>query len=431
MSEAVEDRQHSSSSETVGAAAPSDRPVGSAIERILAATSEVSLARDHEGIMRVVRRTARELTSADGATFVLRQGDHCYYADEEAIEPLWKGKRFPMRLCISGWVMLNRTSTIIEDIYDDPRVPIDAYCETFVKSLAMVPIRKAAPIGAIGVYWAERHAPTAEQMGLLQGLAEAVSVAMQNVTLHAELDAKIAELDHASRVKDEFLATLSHELRTPINVIQGWASLLAEGAVPENDRLNAIQTILRNARAEVRLIQDLLDTTAIVSGKLSIDVREEDPIELLMSAVQSIAATAQRQQIALRLDAPAQPLGSVAVDLDRMHQVLMNVLGNAVKFTPRGGTVRIALRREGPSAVFEVADDGAGIAADVLPHVFQRFRQADSSNTRTYGGLGLGLTLAKHILEAHGGSIDVRSAGVMLGTTVTIRVPLTRLAPAV
>jgi signal transduction histidine kinase len=251
---------------------------------------------------------------------------------------------------------------------------------------------------------------------------------MQNVALYAELDAKVAELDHASRVKDEFLATLSHELRTPINVIQGWASLLAEGAVAEKDRLNAIQTILRNARAEVRLIQDLLDTTAIVSGKLSIDAHEEDPLEILVSAAQSIDATAQRQQIEIRIDPPAEPIGTVAVDLDRIHQVLMHVLGNAVKFSAHGASVRIALRREGPSAVFEVADDGAGIAADVLPYVFQRFRQADSSNTRAYGGLGLGLTLAKHILEAHGGSIVVASPGPMRGTTVTIRLPLTRLA---
>ncbi|ETO93447.1 diguanylate cyclase [Legionella oakridgensis] len=158
------------------------------VEFLLNVVQKLSLAKDLETIMFIVRRAARYLTGADGATFVLRDGDQCYYADEDAIAPLWKGKRFPMKICISGWVMENRQSVMIEDIYSDPRIPADAYRPTFVKSLAMVPIRNVSPIGAIGTYWAENYLPTEEQLNLLKALADATSVAMENVQLHSQLE---------------------------------------------------------------------------------------------------------------------------------------------------------------------------------------------------------------------------------------------------
>jgi diguanylate cyclase (GGDEF)-like protein/PAS domain S-box-containing protein len=152
-----------------------------AMERLVLAVQELSLAEDLEGVMRVVRRAARELTGADGATFVLRDGDKCFYAEENAIAPLWKGQRFPMKACVSGWVMLNQESAIIEDIYSDPRIPVDAYRPTFVKSLAMVPIRKEAPLGAIGNYWARRHRATSKETELLEALANTTAVALERI----------------------------------------------------------------------------------------------------------------------------------------------------------------------------------------------------------------------------------------------------------
>jgi PAS domain S-box-containing protein len=158
------------------------------MERLITVVQDISLARTLTELMAVVRHAARDLTGADGASFVLRDGDECYYADEEAIGPLWKGQRFPMKSCISGWVMLQREATFIEDVYVDPRVPIDAYRPTFVKSLAMVPIRAKDPIGAIGTYWAKPYRATPQEAKLLQALADCVSVAMQNLQLYKELE---------------------------------------------------------------------------------------------------------------------------------------------------------------------------------------------------------------------------------------------------
>jgi GAF domain-containing protein len=149
---------------------------------------ELSLARSVPEIQAIVRTAARRLTGADGATFVLRDGTLCHYADEDAIAPLWKGQRFPMSACISGWAMMNRRSAVIGDIYADDRIPHDAYRPTFVKSLAMVPIRTLDPIGAIGNYWARRHAPTADEVEVLQALADSTAVAMENVRAYEELD---------------------------------------------------------------------------------------------------------------------------------------------------------------------------------------------------------------------------------------------------
>jgi len=161
------------------------------IEHLIEVVQALSLAQTLEQIMEIVRKSARELTGADGATFVLRDGDQCYYADEDAIAPLWKGQRFPMSICISGYAMQNRQSVVISDIYEDERIPFAAYQPTFVKSLAMVPIRMCNPIGAIGTYWATLHQPTGEKVKLLQALADTTAVAMENVQVYNELEQRV------------------------------------------------------------------------------------------------------------------------------------------------------------------------------------------------------------------------------------------------
>ncbi|HZI72761.1 MAG TPA: GAF domain-containing protein, partial [Gemmatimonadales bacterium] len=177
--------------EEAGPIVPASHWYARAMEKLVAVIQELSLARDLPRIMEIVRRSARELTGADGATFVLRDGEQCHYADEDAIAPLWKGRRFPMTSCISGWAMLNRQAAVIEDIYADPRIPAEAYRPTFVKSLVMVPIRTADPVGAIGNYWAARRKPRPEEVKLLQALADSTSVAMENVQLYAGLERKV------------------------------------------------------------------------------------------------------------------------------------------------------------------------------------------------------------------------------------------------
>ncbi|HLP24198.1 MAG TPA: GAF domain-containing protein, partial [Acidobacteriota bacterium] len=178
-----------------------------AANRLITAIQELSLARDLSAVMQIVRRAARELTGADGATFVLRDGTQCYYADEDAISPLWKGNRFPMATCISGWVMMNRTAAVIPDIFQDPRIPVEAYRPTFVKSLAMVPIREKAPIAAIGNYWARPHQASARELWLLQALANSTSVAMENIEVCADLERRVRhrteQLEAANRELEE------------------------------------------------------------------------------------------------------------------------------------------------------------------------------------------------------------------------------------
>jgi diguanylate cyclase (GGDEF)-like protein len=171
------------------------------MQRLVRAVQELSMVRDLESVQRIVRSTARELTGCDGSTLVLRENDHCYYADEDAIAPLWKGKRFPIETCISGWAMLNRKPAAIPDIYADARVPHDAYRPTFVKSLVMVPIRALAPVGAIGNYWAREHRASEDEVALLQALADSTSVALENVRMYGELEQRVrdrtAELQEA------------------------------------------------------------------------------------------------------------------------------------------------------------------------------------------------------------------------------------------
>ncbi len=183
---------------------------------LLEVLQKLSLAKDLETIMFIVRRAAKNLMGADGASFVLRDNDQCYYADEDAIAPLWKGKRFPMKTCISGWVMEHRQAAVIEDIYSDPRIPVDAYRSTFVRSLAIVPIRTLEPIGAIGTYWAEEYLPTIEQVNLLKALADATSVAMENVQLHCQLEQGTKETSAQIKITEELMQAnkkLEHTLK--------------------------------------------------------------------------------------------------------------------------------------------------------------------------------------------------------------------------
>ncbi len=179
------------------------------IERLLLAVQELSLARTLPDIQRIVRCSARELTGCDGAAFVLRDNDTCYYADEDAVAPLWMGSRFPIKACISGWAMLNRQAAVIPDIYRDPRIPHGIYRPTFVKSLVMVPIRKVDPVGAIGNYWADQHRPSEQEVRLLQALADSTSIAMENVRVYAELEQRVRDRTAAIEMANEEIRRLS------------------------------------------------------------------------------------------------------------------------------------------------------------------------------------------------------------------------------
>jgi signal transduction histidine kinase len=234
------------------------------------------------------------------------------------------------------------------------------------------------------------------------------------------------QAEEANRMKDEFLATLSHELRTPLNAVLGWVQVLRAGKLDAASTTRALETIERNARAQAQLIADLLDVSRIITGKLRLDFKPVELRRIIEAVLESVRPAADAKGILL--DISVAPLASpVLGDADRLQQVVWNLLSNAIKFTPRGGRVEVRLREahEGEeNAVIRVSDTGIGIRPDFLPYVFDRFRQAEGSITRTHGGLGLGLSIVRHLIELHGGSAEVASEGEGLGAEFTVRLPL-------
>jgi signal transduction histidine kinase len=404
---------------------------------LLTAVSDLSSARELSSVTRVVRVAARRLTGADGVTFVLKEQDHCFYADEDAISPLWKGRRFPLQTCISGWVMRHRTPVAIRDIYQDDRIPHDAYRPTFVKSLLMVPVRPEDPVAAIGAYWAGEHEATEDERGALESLARAASLALVNVQLwsdlmsalereqHARVEAERAQVvaETANRLKDQFLSTVSHELRTPLNVMQGWLWQLDRG-VPTPERYKvAVSSLQRNTALQARLVEDLLDVSRAVSGRLALDLQPTD----LSWAVRGAAEGAEREARAKGLTLSCHieaGLPIVHADAERVGQIARNLLSNAIKFTPSGGRIDVSVEAGPTAVVLTVGDTGVGIPADFLPFVFDQFRQADGRATRRFGGLGIGLTIVQQLVSLHGGVVSAASDGPNRGTSVRVEFPI-------
>jgi PAS domain S-box-containing protein len=242
--------------------------------------------------------------------------------------------------------------------------------------------------------------------------------------IHEVLTLRADELEQANRIKDEFLATLSHELRTPLTAILGWSRLLRSGQLDAAGRERAVQIIERNAEAQSKLIEDLLDVSRIITGKLRMEVQSVALASIIETVVNGLrpAAEAKRLQLDSVLDHAAGP---VIGDPARLQQVVTNLLSNAVKFTPAGGRVEVRLEQSEARVRIVVRDTGIGISPDALPHVFERFHQADSSNTREHGGLGLGLAIVRHLAESHGGSVYAESPGEGLGSVFTVELPLT------
>jgi PAS domain S-box-containing protein len=272
---------------------------------------------------------------------------------------------------------------------------------------------------------------------LIAGLAAQAAVAVDNARLYEDLQnaakererlleaerAARAEAERISLMKDEFLATISHELRTPLTAILGWSQLIQTGNVSAEDLALGVETIARNARAQTQLIEDLLDMSRIIAGKVRLDVQRTDPASVVDAAIASIRPSTEAKGIRLRtiLDPQAGP---VSGDPGRLQQVVWNLLSNAVKFTPKGGSIDVVLERINSHVEITVSDSGIGIRPEFLPHAFERFRQADSSTTRNFGGLGLGLSIVKQLVELHGGFVRVASEGEGRGATFTVGLPV-------
>lgn len=397
---------------------------------LLEVIQELSGLHDLDSVTRVVGRAARTLTGADGASFILREGDLVYYADEDAIGPLWKGLRFPAKACISGWVILNRRQAVIPDIYLDPRVPADAYRPTFVHSLAIAPIREKDPIGAIGAYWAKRHEATPREMALLQALANASAIAIANVELvgtlvrarrEAEAAREQAEAareraEAAGRLREEFLAMLGHELRNPLAPIVTALHIIAQRGTCV-DREHAV--IERQVKHLVRLVDDLLDVSRITRGRIALRVERVDMATVVERAVEKAHPMLDARKH--HFEVQVAPDLVVDGDHDRLVQVVTNLLTNAAHYTPESGHLRLSAEDDDGQVVLRVEDNGIGITPELLPRLFDTFVQAEQASDRREGGLGLGLSLVRNIVALHGGSVEAQSDGPGRGSVFTLR----------
>jgi signal transduction histidine kinase len=286
-----------------------------------------------------------------------------------------------------------------------------------ITSYMVVPLRtRQASVGAMTFVSAEsgRHFTQAD-LRFAQTVADRAAVAIDNARAYEEAR-------RANRVKDDFLATLSHELRTPLNAILGYARMMRSGAVPEDRRDAALDVIERNSNMLTQIVEDILDVSRIVSGKLTLAMTTVEVTAIVADAMGTVAPTAERRGVTLHAHLDP-PVGAICADPDRLRQVLWNLLSNAVKFTPAGGRVDVrAVRLDGVVEI-TIADTGRGISAEFLPFIFERFRQADNPSTREQGGLGLGLSIACNIVEMHGGTIHAESAGEGRGATFRVRLP--------
>ena len=282
------------------------------------------------------------------------------------------------------------------------------------------------------------RAYTSDDLALAMDLAARAAVAIDNARLFESRSRLIeseraarTEAEEASRLKDEFLATLSHELRAPLSAIAGWTSLLQRQPGSDPGLLRrALAVIDRNTKLQVQLIDDLLDMSRIAAGKLRLDVQSVDLRDVIRNAIAAVQPAAEAKGVVIHsiLDPLAGPMRG---DINRLQQIVWNLLSNAVKFTPKAGHVQVALERVNSHVEIVVTDTGQGIDPEFLPHVFERFRQADASTTRKYTGLGLGLAIVKHLTELHGGTVRAKSPGPGLGSTFIVELPLMAVhAPA-
>ena len=391
---------------------------------------------DRETIVQKVTDIARELTHADYGAFFYNVTDpdtgdaYLLYTLSGAPREAFANFPHPRATALFGPTFHGEGPVRIADVKQDPRhaqnapfygmppghLPVRSYLAVPVKGLAGDVIGGLFfSHSAVGVF-------TEQHERLAVGVAAWASVALENARLYADAQA-------ANRMKDEFLAVLSHELRTPLNAIVGYSRLLRAGMLPPDKAARGLETLERNALWLTQIVEDVLDVSRIVSGKIRLDVQPVELPVIIDNAVATVQPAADAK--AIRVQTIVDPrVGPVSGDPSRLQQVVWNLVSNAVKFTPKEGRVQVRLERVNSHVEVAVSDTGIGIRADFLPYVFERFRQADSGPTRKTGGLGLGLAIVRHIVEMHGGTVEAASEGEDKGATFRVRLPLMIVHPA-
>ena len=390
-----------------------------AINRDLAPTLELS------ALLPKLCGVVREVVGADGATFVLREGDEVHYVCESAAAPLWAGQRFPIESCISGWSILRQQTAVVEDVYADERIPVAAYRTTFVRSLVMVPMRREQEfVGAMGAYWGVARRATPREVALLEAVVGAASAAVANAqlfndtqTARAAAEEAARSLEVSSRAKDEFLAMLAHELRNPLAAVR---TAVEAAGLDAAQAPRALGIARRQAEQLGRLIDDLLDVARITQGRIALRKERVRLASVIERAVDGMRAFIEER--GLRVDVRLPPASlDVEGDPTRLEQVLVNLLSNAAKYTGAGGRIDVVGEPlDGALVAVRIRDTGVGIAPEMLPRVWELFAQADREIDRKQGGLGVGLTVARRLVEQHGGRIEARSDGIGKGAEFVV-----------
>lgn len=372
---------------------------------------DLSLARSIEQIQDIVKHAARQLVGSDGTTFVIREDNMCYYVDEDAISPLWKGQKFNMDICISGWVMKNKQTVIIEDIYKDDRIPINAYRTTFVKSLIMVPIRTLEPIGAIGNYWQNTHLPTSEEIKMLEALANSTSIAMENVRFYSELEHRVEErttqLSTINNELEAFTYSVSHDLRSPLTIIGGLSQMINQDT--KNEITSDSRFLFSRLEYNIKRMNDLIDALLRLSriSQSSVNKKEIDISALAKEILTECLSQQPERIIKYTIESSLKTYG----DAKLIHVLLENLIDNAIKFTAKNVTTELIIGgfiKEGHQVIF-IKDNGAGFNVpedkEQLFRPFKRFHNQDE-----FPGTGIGHAICKRIIRLHGGELWAESS---------------------
>jgi two-component system sensor kinase FixL len=385
----------------------------------VAAVERLAAAESLDGVVQVVRDTARAICGADGVTFVLRDQDRCHYIEEDAITPLWKGRRFPMSACISGWCMLNDQMAAIPDIYQDRRIPHDAYRPTFVKSLVMTPVKVREPVAAIGAYWAEVREFDEGELALLEGLARSTAAAIGAVLARealveneARLGQALSELAHAGRLSEmsKMSSALAHELNQPLTAADNYLGA-ARRMLAGEDPVAALERVgqaVDKADAQVIRAAQIIRRLRGFIGKGEAQRAVEDVRGLVQEAAEIALVDPRHKAFHLRLEL-ARRLAPVMVDKVQVQQVLLNLIRNACEaMDGQDGAAVTVSAAAAPAAAGDdehgmvevrVADQGPGLSHEMAARLFQPFVTTKAE------GMGVGLSLCRDIVEAHGGRI--------------------------
>ncbi len=371
---------------------------------LVVAIQQLSVSISMENIMQTVRTSARKLVNAEGATFVLRDGEYSFYADEDSIMPLWKGQRFPVTNCISGWAMINRQTVVIKDIRADDRIPAELYESTFVRSLAVTPINHHNPLGAIGAYWAREYTPTEMEIQLLQTLADAAAKAVENVQLIDGLERRIIErtsqLQSVNRELESFSYSVSHDLRAPLRHINGFAEILMKqysDKMPD-EALKHLDTIVSSAKKMGVLIDDLLSFSR--TGRIELKKTEFRMNQVVDDALNQIKSSVKDRKIKWEIDS----LPVIQADYNLLSLVWSNLIDNAVKYTRSKdpAIIRIGYTEDEDEITFHISDNGVGFDMKYADKLFGVFQRLHSSSQ--FEGTGIGLANVQRIILRHGGN---------------------------